>query len=691
TFMVHQTVRNNPYTFSNHADSDSIFHGRKLELEQLQAILHQQQESSRPILLLGSQAIGKTSILKQIESGFFGDAYNPIYIDLKELALDSINSFCWDLAHKTSLKLAAQHIEIPEFNQTAFIAAPLQAFQMQILQPAMHETKSLLFLFDNLDDVIAQIKKEKLPSDLIQTLHAQIRETNKGATIFALTWEEKYGQLEKSLPYLKIADIQDVGPLSKDDAFALLTQPVTYTLVRDVADYIYEITNGYPTEIHTICHALFEHHQKYGLVHITVADVAMAHKQIIENIDVETAVSATRPIYSIQPNPTLKQTIQQVNKSASLIKQPLFYGFLILLIIVGTISIPQFFSQRNNQIAAAEIAATNTAVPTESSNANSQIETGESQQTAPSVVTATPPSSNSTETPSVPTPTTTSTATPTATPTFTVTPDAYPELITRSQDGMQMIYIPAKSFQMGSNEGDFLSAPDEQPQHEVTLDAFYIDKFEVNIEQYAAFLNRLGGYQRACENVDCTLPSRLAGYTSYLIEQDLGDGTLQYIPTTGFANYPANHISWHGANAYCQSMGSRLPTEAEWEYAARGTDGRMYPWGNTAPDETVAIFQSNSYDNMKPVDALPAGASPFGVYSMAGSLWEWTADWYNETYYNESPNTNPLGPETGFAKAVRGGAWPFNNQAEKLRTTNRFSLSPGFISSTVGFRCAKNP
>ncbi|MCA9920921.1 MAG: SUMF1/EgtB/PvdO family nonheme iron enzyme, partial [Anaerolineales bacterium] len=180
-------------------------------------------------------------------------------------------------------------------------------------------------------------------------------------------------------------------------------------------------------------------------------------------------------------------------------------------------------------------------------------------------------------------------------------------------------------------------------------------------------------------------------YTNYLIEQDLGDGTVQYIPTTGFSNYPANHISWYGAQTYCQSVGARLPTEAEWEYAARGVDGRIYPWGNSAPDETKAVFQSDSFDNMKPVDALPDGVSPFGLYNMAGSLWEWTADWYNEFYYSEAPNDNPQGPETGFARVVRGGAWPYNNQAERIRTTNRLSLAPDFISSTVGFRCARNP
>jgi formylglycine-generating enzyme required for sulfatase activity len=299
-----------------------------------------------------------------------------------------------------------------------------------------------------------------------------------------------------------------------------------------------------------------------------------------------------------------------------------------------------------------------------------------------------------TETPS-PTPTETPTPTPTNTPTNTptATPDRYPETIIREQDGMVMMLIPADTFIMGAAENDFIAAPDEKPRHEVRLSQFYMDKFEVNVEQYAAFLNRLGSYERACEGVDCAWPSELAGYTSYLIRQDLGDGTVQYYPTTGFASYPINHVSWYGAKLYCESVGARLPTEAEWEYAARGTDDRIYPWGSIQPEPggDLAVFQSESYEDLMPVDALPNGASPFGIFSMAGSLWEWTADWYKETWYAESNISNPTGPETGFARVIRGGAWPFNNRADRIRATNRSSLTPDFISSAVGFRCVREP
>jgi formylglycine-generating enzyme required for sulfatase activity len=256
---------------------------------------------------------------------------------------------------------------------------------------------------------------------------------------------------------------------------------------------------------------------------------------------------------------------------------------------------------------------------------------------------------------------------------------------------MPMVLIHAGSFVMGSTSDDPLAVLDERPAHEVNLSQYYIDLYEVDVEQFATFVNRLGTYVRACDGVDCAAPRSLAGYTSYLVQQDLGDGTVQYFPVTGFAKYPINHVSWYGAAAYCRSVGARFPTEAEWEYAARGSDGRRYPWGNGAPDARLAVFMSNDFSNLKPVDALPAGASPFGLLGMAGSVWEWTADWYNESYYAESPADNPTGPETGFNRVIRGGAWPFNNEADRIRSANRSSLAPDFISATVGFRCASTP
>lgn len=254
-----------------------------------------------------------------------------------------------------------------------------------------------------------------------------------------------------------------------------------------------------------------------------------------------------------------------------------------------------------------------------------------------------------------------------------------------------MRLIPAGTFLMGSSEGEAFSAIDEVPQREVSMSQFYIDIYEVSVGQYASFLNRLGTHQSSCNFFDCTLPRAVIGYTSYLEEEEMADGSSRYTPVAGFDDYPMNHVSWYGAFAYCQAMGARLPTEAEWEYAARGSDGRLFPWGNEPPDQTLAVFNSISFDELKPVDALPDGASPFGLFNMAGSVWEWTADWYSDSYYRTAPNIDPPGPETGETRVARGGAWPFNNQAERLRTANRNDFEPEFISSTVGFRCANTP
>lgn len=248
---------------------------------------------------------------------------------------------------------------------------------------------------------------------------------------------------------------------------------------------------------------------------------------------------------------------------------------------------------------------------------------------------------------------------------------------------------------MGSGDNDFPAAPDERPQHEVTLAAFYIDQYEVNVEQFAALLNRLRRYAGSCDGFDCAHPRDVAGYTSYLLQDDLGDGVVQFYALTGYANYPINHVSWYGASFYCQSVGGRLPTEAEWEYAARGTDGRIYPWGNEPPNKERAVYQSDSFEELLPVNALPRGASAFGVYGMAGSMWEWVADWYDENYYAQNAAegivANPAGPEIGLTKSIRGGAWPNNNQKDRIRAANRSSLDPTFFSSTVGFRCAYDP
>ena len=164
----------------------------------------------------------------------------------------------------------------------------------------------------------------------------------------------------------------------------------------------------------------------------------------------------------------------------------------------------------------------------------------------------------------------------------------------------------------------------------------------------------------------------------------------RYQPRPGLERLPANRVSWYGADAYCRWKGKRLPTEAEWEKAARGDDRRMFPWGNEWPtNERVTFrrkFAEKGFAVMEPVDGLPEGKSPYGAHHMAGNVWEWVADWYDSDYYEESPSKNPQGPESGISKTLRGGNWYY--KAYYMRTTYRFNERPEVFKVWQGFRCA---
>ncbi|MBP6177862.1 MAG: SUMF1/EgtB/PvdO family nonheme iron enzyme [Anaerolineales bacterium] len=269
------------------------------------------------------------------------------------------------------------------------------------------------------------------------------------------------------------------------------------------------------------------------------------------------------------------------------------------------------------------------------------------------------PSVAPSETPKPPTPTKTKIpSTPTATP--TLAPGA---TMISEQDGMVMIYVPAGTFTMGSD-----TISDEQPIHQVFLDAYWIYQTEVTNKQY-----------KACVDAGiCELPSNTDSSTR-----------ANYYGNPEFDNFPVLYVNWDKANRYCEVWAKGdLPTEAQWEKAARGTDGRTYPWGNEAPSANVLNYNSNVGDTTE-VGKYPNGASFYGAYDMAGNVWEWVNDYYQSDYYATLGGnvSNPQGPASGDSRVLRGGSWGSN--VSGVRSANRLRFDPSLTDINVGFRCSR--
>jgi len=233
---------------------------------------------------------------------------------------------------------------------------------------------------------------------------------------------------------------------------------------------------------------------------------------------------------------------------------------------------------------------------------------------------------------------------------------------TRKIDGMVEVYIPAGVFTMGSNFGD----GDESPVHEVTLDAFWIDKTEVTNAMY----------QKCVDAGICNEPQDTSSVTH---------NNYFFNPT--FANYPVIYVTWYDAVDYCEWAGGRLPTEAEWEKAARGDDARDYPWGDLSPTRNLANFGDNLGDTAE-VGSYPDGASPYGALDMAGNAYEWVFDRYADDYYGYSPSDNPTGPNSGTQRVLRGAS--FNTSESVIRASNRGRYAPDITGDDDGFRCVRD-
>ncbi|MBI5951196.1 MAG: SUMF1/EgtB/PvdO family nonheme iron enzyme [Chloroflexi bacterium] len=231
---------------------------------------------------------------------------------------------------------------------------------------------------------------------------------------------------------------------------------------------------------------------------------------------------------------------------------------------------------------------------------------------------------------------------------------------TSSVDGMMQVYVPEGEFIMGDNGNPSLK---EYPEHPVYLDAFWMDKYEVSNAMY----------EKCVASGACLEPvPRLNPYYG----------------KWAYRNLPVVYANWYAAEAYCSWAGRRLPTEAEWEKAARGTDARYFPWGNSKANPRLVNFSETLFLESLPVTRYPLGASPYGALNMAGNVREWVADWFYNRYYFESPYENPTGPETGTERSLRGGA--YDAVLDDISTFRRFKHEPDSAGLSRGFRCTES-
>jgi len=225
-----------------------------------------------------------------------------------------------------------------------------------------------------------------------------------------------------------------------------------------------------------------------------------------------------------------------------------------------------------------------------------------------------------------------------------------------TKTNMEMVFVPAGEFLMGDDDLD----RNMRPQHKVYLDAYWIDQTEVTNKQYRTCIMDGG-----CR----------------------GDEPTHYVYDDSKEDHPVVYVTWQNAYDFCDWAGKTLPTEAQWEKAARGTEGIKFPWGNSTPTLSHGNFDQYA-EGTKPVGSYSLGASPYGALDMAGNVFEWTKDWYQWDYYKESPYRNPQGPADGFARVKRGGAWgSFFNSSEFILRTGFRKYTGSEKSYHLGFRC----
>lgn len=233
--------------------------------------------------------------------------------------------------------------------------------------------------------------------------------------------------------------------------------------------------------------------------------------------------------------------------------------------------------------------------------------------------------------------------------------------------GVEMVLVPAGNFTMGSSNDDPFSVPaDAKPAHQIYLDSYYVDKYEVTNLNY-----------KICVSASaCQPPTNTSSSTR-----------SSYYGNSEFDGYPVIYVNWEMAKTYCEWRSGGLPTEAQWEKAARGTDSRRFPWGNDVDRDKK--YSNYSQNDTTAVGQYQMGSSPYDIYDMAGNVWEWVADWYDPKYYQNSTSSNPIGPSSGQHRVLRGGSW--YNYWDFHFVYARSGFPPTVSNSLLGFRCVNTP
>lgn len=286
-------------------------------------------------------------------------------------------------------------------------------------------------------------------------------------------------------------------------------------------------------------------------------------------------------------------------------------------------------------------------------------------------ITATVAHTATTAATNAPTPTTSATTAPTgaAAPTATPGPTPTPSITPLA---CETVLVAAGAFQMGCSSSPGICDTNEYPLHDVQLDEYFIDKHEVTNAQYAQCVAA-----GACE-----APRQVSSYT-----RDPNIGGEPYYGNPTYDDFPVIYVTWDDATDFCTWAGKRLPTEAEWEKAARGSsENGLYPWGDSLVDYCPLANMNGCMGDTSAVGSYPLGAGPYGAMDMAGNVFEWVSDWYQSNYYTESPSINPTGPITGSERVLRGGSWVHSYSL--ARSGYRSHSGPGLYGHYLGFRCA---